>query len=272
MSFLYRIYLLYLFYSGIFWGYVTFTFNATTNRFEASRKLIFWNRFMTIFFIPLVGLQLISLYHKLTYESIFELIYVLADLMIRLLIFSSTLYITCNINNNVFKLITLARELQRSINLPQNAYKFMSQIYTNVFLLDISVTFLVIHLTKDVLATYTSKMNFQLLISLPNLWLFIGVKLIISSYIFALNFSAELIKKINDDISGILRNIEITGKVSHKMKCKNSAVDLDHYAILYAEVVKFVQEIHSIASFNNMITLLCNLENIVKTVCKFINL
>lgn len=177
-----------------------------------------------------------------------------------------TLLIICNIKNSVFKLTTLAKRLQTYVALPEKAYVDISWSYRKIFLIDIGAIIVILFLTIKFIRIYGNEAGFDAIVILANLWFFLGVKLITSAYIFGLYFAAQLIKKINKDLIRLMMNVQNTGKFNSKMLCKNNGVDLEYLSIMYKEVVKFAQEIHTTCSFNNTITIIFNSKDMVQSV------
>ena len=251
---LFQIYVTFFNYFGIIFGFVTFTLDSTVNKCKISRKLILWNRVMTIIVLtmlissPLYLNDVKSAEQQLKFNRITENIFSLTRLLVTL----SVLVFTSLIKKRFLHLVNSALKLKSAVNLPESAYVDISKSYFNVFCLDIGVLLVIFYVTYQ---TRYFALN-KLLIGLPNLWIIYGFKLLISSYIFMLHFAAQLVKKINKDVISLSQEKDSSSK---KYNCTN----LENQAMLYEEVIKFVQELHSTATFNTMMTLLGNMHDIV---------
>lgn len=262
MNTFYRLFSWYVINFAIIWGFITFTYNYSKNKCEVSKKLMIWNRVMTFITTAVLFTHSILLYHILqeSGQLSFTIHFRNFVTIVRLVYFCFTLLVTCRINQSITTLVNSVIKLQNCIKLPEKAYKEISWSYSPIFCIDGLALLFIVYFTMVTIGM----MNWsRIVVSYPGFWLTIGFKHIISSYIFAVLLASQLIKQTNAEIVNILYNKDIS---SEKMATKNCAVSLENQAILYEEVMNFVKRLHSTTSFNTTLTILTNMQEIVKSV------
>lgn len=259
MKNLYKYYLFYLYYVGVFWGYVTFTYDSSSNKFVSSKKRMIWNRVITFFVFysffkssPIL-IKMLSSPKYFNFQDVFIFIETIAEKLCFLYI----LVVTSSINQHFLKLANRSEKLLGSVELQLNAQTEITKRYLIIFVNDIGAYLMICYIvSKSIGHANLTEISLEALC----FCLILGFKHLQSSYIFVMLFAAQLIKKINRNIDQLLStNLKGVGK----MESKNCAISLEHQAILYEEVIKFVQKIHSLASFMYFFSIVSNMREIV---------
>lgn len=260
MKGLYKFYLLYLYYFGSFWGYVTFTYDESLHKFVPSRKMVIWNRIMTaaVFLTFVETIPLLFENALNTQVSSFRVFRNDSASFLIIVAFLYILAISSSTNEKLIRLAGLSRSLYNSIGFLDDAETKISKSFTLIFLNDMGAYVTIIYLIKKHIEL--SDFHIMLLASM-NYFLLMGFKLLTTSYIFALFSAAQLIRKINSDIDQVLTNNDT---ISIKSDAK-----LTRLAQLYEEVINFVKMIHSFVSFILLLTFLSNLQEILDGVSFF---
>ena len=218
-----------------------------------------WNRvitllaFYSIFKTLPILINILSNPKNFTLQTVFILIETIAEKMC----FIYILVMTSSINQNFLKLANRLEKLIGSVELLPNAQIEITKNFTIIFLNDIGAYLMICYFIARLIGIMNlSRISLEVI----NYSLIMGFKHLTSSYIFVMLCAAQLIKKINDNLDNLLsKNRKSIGK----MDSKTYAINLEHQAILYEEVVKFVQEIHSLLSFMYFLSIVSNMREIV---------
>ena len=195
MYFLFKFQLFYLFYFGIIWGYVTFLFNSQVNKFIETKRLLIWNRIMTILVLALCSLNFYVIFQNtpIDFES-------LSGSVVNLLLnsfYCKKLIKTCHVQKIPQELANLALKLQISLNFSEKTYKKLSTEFINIFIIDMGAIVIVLNVAVGSIGKFDMMHS---LIVYSFLFFTVGTKLLISSYIFLLNFATQLMENLNSNL------------------------------------------------------------------------
>lgn len=259
MKNLFRFYFLYLYYFGAFWGYRTFIYDFSTNKFVHKKKLIIWNRFVTLVllysFVKTLAFEMKLLANPefFTFQMHCAMLLSLTEKMYYIYV----LVIIITINQKFLHLAKLSEKLLGSVELSLNDQIEITKKFSLIFLNDIGAYCMVSYLFVRTIGTVDV---FQLILVFINYCLIMGFKHITSAYIFTILLTSQVIKTITRNLGTIInRKLEDIGK----MESKNLVISLQHQAILYEETIKFGRSVHSLYSFIFLLIIWANLQEVV---------
>ena len=261
MKYLYKFYVNYLFYSGIFWGFITFTYDLSSNKFVPSKRLNVWNRVMTLitFSSLITTIYYIMIYLlKAKFYSFQEICFMCVNTS-TLLIFLCILVITSNINEKFIEFASSSRKLFDSIGLSNKGQTEIIKSFTFTFVNDLAAYAIAFYL---IVRTIKSNNESEIYLVILNYFVWKGLKNLTSLHIFAMIFATQLTKKINDDIDNLLSSMEN----KRKMTSKQAMVNFECIAILYEELITFAKSVHEQARFIVLITVVFNTQELVSGV------
>lgn len=266
MNKLYKFYIMYLYYSGVFWGYATFSFDIHLNIFVSCKKLRIWSQIMAlILFYTFISLSEVTLkYLKNAEFYSFKRISFLFMDTYTLVTFIYILVVTRCISKTFIKLSNFSKKLFDSVGLTTKAQREICKSFTFIFIIDMMAYVTILYM---IMRSINEKIDSDLLVVVLSLFASKGLKHLTSIYIFGMLFATQLIKKINSDLENLLNSNFCKGKMASK-KC---VMSLECMGIFYAEIIKFAKSVHEACSFIILLTLIFNLQEFVYGVKCFNN-
>ena len=149
MKNLFKFYLIYLFYFASFWGFVTFTYDLSSNKFVSSKRLNVWNRFITfIVFFSIVKTTQFSIAYLSSVEflSFQRICFMCMDILTTLTLFY--ILVITSFSEKFIKLANSSRKLLDSIVLSNNAKTEISKSFTFTFINDLAAYATVVYLIR----------------------------------------------------------------------------------------------------------------------------